>query len=452
MQQHSRRICRLVILVAGCLATVSAIAQQGPISLKQAIDLALTNNRSLRSDSLNMAITDSRNKEIASQYKPHVKYYSVSEYNPAIPSQMLPGKVVGQPTKDLVAVEFGTSYNIRNGIEVSQAIFRKDWLIQMKAAGLYNDIAKTKYTLSREELVYQVASVYYSLQATAEYISATRHDYTNMKEVVSIAQAQVEQGVLKKVDFESLQINLANTDSRLQQLETQYTDQLTYLNYLLGLQASLPTLISKVDESSLKTADPVRNLQQREDIRLSHQMIASKEVELKMINAEKKPQYSSYFRYNFNGSFNSLGDAFNNDYYYNAATVGVSMNLSLFDGNNRRHRAQSTRLQIEQLKQQSIDLQDRAQRELVSAASTLNSYQTQYFISRSNRDLAEKVFNSRKALYAEGVTTLIELLDAERELTQARNNYVQSLINLQSGQLSLHKANGTLLTAFINKL
>lgn len=452
MQQHSRRICRLVILVAGCLATVSAIAQQGPISLKQAIDLAFTNNRSLRSDSLNMAITDSRNKEIASQYKPHVKYYSVSEYNPAIPSQMLSGKVVGQPTKDLVAVEFGTSYNIRNGIEVSQAIFRKDWLIQMKAAGLYNDIAKTKYTLSREELVYQVASVYYSLQATAEYISATRHDYTNMKEVVSIAQAQVEQGVLKKVDFESLQINLANTDSRLQQLETQYTDQLTYLNYLLGLQASLPTLISKVDESSLKAADPVRNLQQREDIRLSHQMIASKEVELKMINAEKKPQYSSYFRYNFNGSFNSLGDAFNNDYYYNAATVGVSMNLSLFDGNNRRHRTQSTRLQIEQLKQQSIDLQDRAQRELVSAASTLNSYQTQYFISRSNRDLAEKVFNSRKALYAEGVTTLIELLDAERELTQARNNYVQSLINLQSGQLSLHKANGTLLTAFINKL
>ena len=99
MQQHSRRICRLVILVAGCLATVSAIAQQGPISLKQAIDLAFTNNRSLRSDSLNMAITDSRNKEIASQYKPHVKYYSVSEYNPAIPSQMLPGKVVGQPTK-----------------------------------------------------------------------------------------------------------------------------------------------------------------------------------------------------------------------------------------------------------------------------------------------------------------------------------------------------------------
>lgn len=452
MQQHSRRICRLVILVAGCLATVSAIAQQGPISLKQAIDLALTNNRSLRSDSLNMAITDSRNKEIASQYKPHVKYYSVSEYNPAIPSQMLPGKVVGQPTKDLVAVEFGTSYNIRNGIEVSQAIFRKDWLIQMKAAGLYNDIAKTKYTLSREELVYQVASVYYSLQATAEYISATRHDYTNMKEVVSIAQAQVEQGVLKKVDFESLQINLANTDSRLQQLETQYTDQLTYLNYLLGLQASLPTLISKVDESSLKAADPVRNLQQREDVRLSHQMIASKEVELKMINAEKKPQYSSYFRYNFNGSFNSLGDAFNNDYYYNAATVGVSMNLSLFDGNNRRHRTQSTRLQIEQLKQQSIDLQDRAQRELVSAASTLNSYRTQYFISRSNRDLAEKVFNSRKALYAEGVTTLIELLDAERELTQARNNYVQSLINLQSGQLSLHKANGTLLTEFINKL
>ncbi len=452
MQQHSRRICRLVILVAGCLATVSSSAQQGPISLKQAIDLAFTNNRSLRADSLNLSITDSRNREIASQYKPHLKYYSTTEYNPAVPSQMLPGKVVGEPAKDLVAVEFGTNYNIRNGVELNQALFRKDWLIQIKAAGLYNDIARTKYTLSREELVYQVAAVYYSLQATAEYISSTRHDYNNMKEVVGIAQAQVEQGVLKRVDFESLQINLANTDSKLQQLETQYTDQLTYLNYLLGMQASLPTKISPVDETSLKADDAVKNLQQREDIRLSYQMIASKEVELKMIDAEKKPQYSSYFRYNYNGSFNNVGDAFKSDYYYNAATIGVSMNLSLFDGGNRRHRAQSTRLQLDQLRQQSLDLQDRAQRELVSASATLSSYRTQYSISRSNRDLAEKVFNSRKALYAEGVTTLIELLDAERELTQARNNYVQALINLQSGQLSLHKANGTLLSEFINKL
>jgi outer membrane protein TolC len=42
-------------------------------------------------------------------------------------------------------------------------------------------------------------------------------------------------------------------------------------------------------------------------------------------------------------------------------------------------------------------------------------------ITKENLDLAEKVYQSRKALYAEAVTTLIELLDAERELSHGKN-------------------------------
>ncbi len=62
------------------------------------------------------------------------------------------------------------------------------------------------------------------------------------------------------------------------------------------------------------------------------------------------------------------------------------------------------------------------------------------------------MFNSRRALYTEGVTTLVELLDAENELTQARSLYIQSLINVQTGTLDIHKANGTLLTDFLKSL
>ena len=55
-------------------------------------------------------------------------------------------------------------------------------------------------------------------------------------------------------------------------------------------------------------------------------------------------------------------------------------------------------------------------------------------------------------LYSEGVTTLIELLDAERELSQSRNLHTQSLINVQTSLVKAHKANGTLLTDFIKTL
>ena len=90
--------------------------------------------------------------------------------------------------------------------------------------------------------------------------------------------------------------------------------------------------------------------------------------------------------------------------------------------------------------------------ELFKANGTLGNYQDQYSITSRNLELAEKVFNSRKALYTEGVTTLVELLDAESELSQARTLHMQSLINVQTGRLDVYKANGTLLTEFIKSL
>ena len=87
-----------------------------------------------------------------------------------------------------------------------------------------------------------------------------------------------------------------------------------------------------------------------------------------------------------------------------------------------------------------------------SASGTFHNNQQQYKITLRNLELAEKVFNSRRALYTEGVTTLIELLDAESELSQARNLHIQALIDVQTSWLDLHKANGTLLTQYVNSI
>jgi len=126
--------------------------------------------------------------------------------------------------------------------------------------------------------------------------------------------------------------------------------------------------------------------------------------------------------------------------------------VSLFDGNIRKNRVNAARTQLQQLKWQSEYQQQQAQTELLSAMQTLNNNREQLNINSQNLVLAEKVFDSRRTLYTEGVTTLVELLDAENELTQARNLYIQSLIHVQTGTLDVHKANGTLLTELLKSL
>jgi outer membrane protein TolC len=442
-------------LIASSLLTfiiIPAQSQELTFDLKKAVHHALKNNLTLRSDSLNMVITDLNNKELAGLYLPQVNYSSNSEYNPKIASQLMPGALLGDPSKDLVPIQMGTRYNIKTGVELTQAIYKKDLLIQMRAAGLNSNIAQTRSKLTTEQLVYQVAYSFFALQATADLIRATTEDYTNLKEVLAIAEAQYEFGVIKRIDFQSLQINVSNKESYLSQLQTQFLNQQAAFNYLLGLPAE--TRFSLIDSSELSftVPDTQKKIAGRNDLTLSHQLIESKQVEIKKIRAEKAPSVSSYFRYNYQSQFNDAGKMFNNDYWYNGSTIGVAVSIPIFDGNRRKNRIKVAQVQLDQLKYQNSLQFQKAEVEYLTASDVLKNNLGQAMVNDKNLQLAQQVFNSRKALYNEGITSLVELLDAESELTQARHLYLQSQSNVKTGWLDLHKANGTLLTDFLKTI
>jgi outer membrane protein TolC len=175
-------------------------------------------------------------------------------------------------------------------------------------------------------------------------------------------------------------------------------------------------------------------------------------VDIKKIRAELTPSINSYFRYNYQAQFNKAGKITDNDYWSNGSTLGVSMTLPIFDGNRRKNRIKAAQIQLDQLKYQTSLKYEQAEVEYLNASEVLESNLEQSGITKNNLELALSVFGSRKALYNEGVSSLVELLDAERELTNARNLSLQADINVKTGWLDLHKANGTLLTDFIKSI
>jgi len=452
MRKNGKIIFRLFASLFVCFLVNTARSQQLTVGLRKAIDLAMEYNLSLKSDSLNVAVANRNNKELAGYYLPQINYNSVTEFNPEVSSQMLPGKFLNEPEKDLVPVQMGTRYNLRTGVEITQALYRKDILVQMRAAGLYNNIAQTKHKLTKEQLVYQVSYSFFAIQAKADLIRTTTEDYLNLKDVLTIAKAQYENGVIKGIDYQTLQINVSNKEANLRQLETEYMNQLAEFNYLLGLPAD--TKLNIVDSISVDMIVPQQQKQtgERNDILLTKQMVESKQVDIKKIRAELTPSINSYLRYNYQAQFNNADKATNSDYWFRGSTVGISVAVPIFDGNRRKNRIKAAELQLDQLRYQSSLQQQKADVEYLNASDVLTSNLQQAGITRKNLELAIGVFNSRKALYNEGVSSLVELLDAERELTNARKLSLQADVNVKTGWLDLHKANGTLLTDYIKTI
>src|SRR5689334_22047083 len=131
MMERRKFPLQLVTGLIFLLITSSASAQSTPLNMKESIDIALSNNYSLRADSLNMLIAAIKNKETAGYYLPQVNMSSRMDYAPVVGSQMLPGNMLGQPSKDLVPVKFGTRYGMGSELQVTQAIYRKDLSIQI---------------------------------------------------------------------------------------------------------------------------------------------------------------------------------------------------------------------------------------------------------------------------------------------------------------------------------
>jgi outer membrane protein len=452
MKKNQNRLMRLIFTIACCIIATQAFSQASPLNMSEAVKIAIANNNSLKADSMNLLVTDYQNKVQKADLLPQVNYSGKTEYNPAIASQMLPGYIVGQPGKDYVSVPFGSRYYMGGGIDVSQTLLKKSTRIKVNAAGLNNSIAQTRYKLTTEDLVYQVATSFYALQANAELIKTTRSDYYNLKEILAIAKSQFENGTLKRIDYESLQINTANKLSYLNQLQTDYNDQLARFNYLLGIPADEQTVIDDHITLTEGTVDEGDLVMQREDIHLSSQLIESKEVEIKSIKAEALPVISSYFRFNYQSQFNDANNAFNSNYWYKSSTVGISASISLFDGYRRRNRVSVAQSQLLQLKFQDEQTKQLANTEWLTATEMLRKDQQQYDITSKNLGLAEKVFTSRKALYAQGVSTLVELLDAESELSESRNLHIQSMINVQTSMVNVYKSKGTLLTEYLRSI
>ncbi|KAA2241498.1 TolC family protein [Chitinophaga agrisoli] len=440
------------VLLIISLLSIQARSQSTNITIRTAIELALANNPSLKADSLNRQIAAHQVGIAKAALLPQVNFNSKAEYNPAIATQMLPGAIAGQPSKEFVPVQFGTSYNMGNGVEATQTIFKKSSRLQVDAARLNTGISETKYQLSQEDLVFRVATAWYELQSSTAMIRTTRKDHDNIREIAAIAKAQYESGVLKRIDYESLQINAANIQSQLNQLQSGYDEQLAYFKYLLGVPADAALTITEDIHSAAITPEGAAYLTSRADVNLYRQLIQAKELDIKSIKAEKGPSVSAYFRFNYNAQYNQLSDATKNDYWYKSSTVGITTTIPIFDGYRRKSRLHLAQSELKQLQFRSEQQQQLANTEWETANTTLGSDRRQVKITQDNLVLAEQVYQSRKALYTEGVTSLIELLDAERELSQSRNLHTQALISVQTSLVNTHKANGTLLTSFINSL
>lgn len=374
----------------------------------------------------------------------------------------------GEPNLDLPGVDSDDIVASQNffqlpssgsaGITINQILFSSSYLIGLKAAGTYKDLASKTTEQTQIQIIENVLKAYYGVLVNNERITLFDNNIARVDSLLRTTKALNQNGFAEAIDVDRIQVTLNNLKS----------ERLKFLNLqnlslsLLKYQMNYPM------EKELSVADDINNLQVSSTLfdeyeegwdyknRVEYRLL---DTQRKLLELDVKNKYSNSLpslvgfanlgystqSTNISGVFKTNSNFSDDgtvgpDKWYSYSTFGLSLNIPLFSGLQRTYQVQQSKLELLKTQnnfnslKQNIDLS--IQQNSVTYRNSLESLKSQ----DENMKLADKVARVTKIKYEQGVGSNIEVIDAESSLREAQVNYYNALYDALIAKVDLDKA------------
>lgn len=443
-----KSIKMILFLLIGILGAEIAKAQQ-VITLKDALTYAMKNNETVRKARLNMEDGKYQTQEIRAQALPQINATGSLTDNLIIQKSPLPGEIIGRPG-ETVLVAFGQKWNSAIQVQASQAIFNQSVFTGLKAAKSGEDFYRLSAELSEEDVLQQVATAYYQVLVTREQISVINSNLKSLQTTQNIIGTQYDNGLAKKIDVDRVKVSLTNTKTKRVELLNAVTQQENILKFYMGMPISSDITIPKIELTKISN-DAIAVEDSLNTELLTQFKVINKQKEL--LTFQKKANQAEYFpklSFNTNYAYTGISQRFdlykNNStaQWFDASSIGLTLNIPIFDGFGRRSRVNQADVAIRKINEdirnakQSLNLAySNAKIQIKNSVNTISS-------QKENQRLAQEIYVSTENNYRNGLASLTDLLDSENSLTEAQNSYTQALLNYKLAEIQLIKSNGNI--------
>jgi NodT family efflux transporter outer membrane factor (OMF) lipoprotein len=308
-----------------------------------------------------------------------------------------------------------------------------------EADAVHADLSDTQVSLAAE-----VASAYIDLRDQQERLALAERTAEYQQQMLTLTEQRRARGTAAEVDVERLTTQVDTTRATLVPLQVQIMDSLDQLAVLTGRApgaldaelvavAPLPAL-----PSSVVIGDPATMLQQRPDIRAAERRLASSNAQIGEHIADYFPKVSLLGDIGFSAS--DPGHLLRKQ---NFSWIGVPyLQWNLFDFGR-------TLANVDAAKASRDEAEARYEKTVLGALKDANSSLSRYGYQREHVVRLQQVHASaeRSALlvrqrYMAGVSTLIDLLDAQRTQFAAQQDVVAAQAELLKDFVSLQKSLG----------
>jgi outer membrane protein TolC len=179
-------------------------------------------------------------------------------------------------------------------------------------------------------------------------------------------------------------------------------------------------------------------------LRAKHQQAEQGKV---IEQARFKPTVVAYGSYNLaqnNADFSDPLPLLDPDW-----VVGINVSYKLFDSTDRRHSVNAAQLQVDRVNALTREFEMRLGTFIEKSYRSLERATEQYMLLDSNIELAQETLKLRERLFAEGLGTSLDVVDARLSAAKAQTEqsvaayaFVLSLVDLLEGSGQLQDFSG----------
>jgi outer membrane protein TolC len=441
------------VAAAGLLASSRLAAQDaGPappappvLTLDQAVQIAVTNNRSLKIATLEVDKSKWQIAEVKTKRLPAFSgtilgsqlLNEVSFSFPAGSFGNLPG--VGPfPSSDtkITTPRQPIAYVLSQVTQPLSQLYKIQ--LGVRAKELDAKITGEKARAERQTLIKDVKQAYYAVLQSESQLESAEANVKQYQELDRVVLQRVSQEAALKSDSLDVKAKFANEKYKLAQLRNTLDTRKEYLNNLLGRDIRTEFRTEQVPVASFEEVDlklaQSRALEQRPEIKQAELTAREAEYDRRMAKADYIPDVGVAFNYSSNFNVDVLPR--------NMTSIGLELKWEPWDWGRRKDIVNQKKATESQAQAQLNETRSRVLMDVNSRFRKLEESRALIAVAQAETEAAQQRLREVTNKYGQQAVLLSDVLHQQAAAASASDDYQQALLGFWSAKTEFEKSLG----------
>ena len=451
------------------LAGVSYVNAQktNEFTVQQAVDYALKNAVQVRNALIDLKIQQQTNREITASAFPQISGTVSTNYFPNVAVQSFPnfiaagtyGVLEKEGVKDgngnailspndfgLIQAQFGTKYTANAGLDISQLLFDGQVFVGLQARKAALQFYAKQAEVTQQMIKINVEKIYYQLVVGRQQLTSVDANISRFTKLLNDTKEIYKQGFAEKLDVDKVSVQLNNLLTEKIKTQNQLDAGNAGLKFLMSMpQKEILLLTDSLSEDKLKEniLDKDYNYADRKEYQLLQLGKKLNEYNVKRYKLSYLPTLAAFGNYYKTAQRNKF-NFFNNGPWFTSSLAGVKLSVPIFDGFAKAARVSKAKLELEKTNNNLEQFKSSIDNDVEQATLKITSSLLTMDAQKQNMQLAEKVYNTTKIKYDQGLGSNQEIYTSQTELKLAQNNYYSALYDAVIAKIDYLAAIGKL--------